>query len=62
MDSDKGKVGEAMKRDWEQTKRDIKKDTGKELNQDAGDTLGQATGKKPIPPANVPNPPDFDEK
>ena len=55
MDDKKSKTGEALHRDWEQTKHDIKKDKGKELNQDVGDTVGQAVGKKPVPPPNVPN-------
>ena len=53
------KVGEALKRDLEQTKKDI---TGKgvELNQNAADTIKQATGKESIPPESVPNfKPDF---
>jgi hypothetical protein len=53
-DNNKGKASEALKRDWEQTKHDFNKDAGRELNQDVGDTLGQAAGKKPIPPRNVP--------
>jgi hypothetical protein len=49
------KAGEAMKRDWEQTKHDFKKDAGRDLKQDVPDTIGQAAGKKPIPPIDVPN-------
>ena len=49
---------EALKRDWEQTKRDFTGDKGRDLNQDAGDTIKQAAGKEPIPPRNIPNPPD----
>jgi hypothetical protein len=45
---------EALHRDWEQTKADVS-DRGKELNQDAGDTLKQAAGKQPIPPGDQPN-------
>ncbi|MCA1825880.1 MAG: hypothetical protein ABR567_01170 [Myxococcales bacterium] len=61
MDNDdKSKPGEALKRDWEQTKHDLNKDSGKELNQDVGDTVGQAVGKKPVPPRSVPNS-DLDE-
>ena len=56
MDNDnKTKPGEALKRDWEQTKHDLNTDKGRELNQDVGDTVGQAVGKKPIPPRDVPN-------
>ncbi len=59
MDYDKkqgsgGKVKEALKRDWEQTKHDITR-KGVDLDQDVGDTLKQATGKEPIPPPFVPN-------
>lgn len=48
---------EALRRDWEQTKADVT-DGGRELNQDAGDTLKQAAGKQPIPPPHVANPSD----
>jgi hypothetical protein len=44
----------ALARDWEQTKADLT-DSGQELDQDVGDTLKQAAGKEPIPPAGVPN-------
>lgn len=53
------KVGEAMHRDWEQTKHDFNKKSGQELDQDVGDTVGQATGNKPLPPEGVPN---YDKK
>ena len=46
---------EALRRDWEQTKADLS-DGGQELNQTAGDTLRQASGKEPIPPAGFANP------
>ena len=55
----KTKVGEAMHRDWEQTKHDFNKNAGQELNQDVGDTVGQATGAKPLPPEGVPT---YDKK
>lgn len=54
-----GKVKEALKRDWEQTKHDFSKKKGVDLNQDVGDTLKQAAGKEPIPPLAVPN---YDDK
>ena len=60
-DTNKSKPGEALKRDWEQTKHDFNKDAGKELNQDVGDTVGQAIGTKPVPPPAVPNP-ELDKK
>lgn len=52
------KVKAAFRRDWEQTKADLTTKHGKELDQNAGDTVKQAVGAKPIPPANTPNPPD----
>ncbi len=48
------RVKEAMKRDWEQTKNDFSSKKGEDLNQSAGDTVKQAAGKEPIPPANQP--------
>ncbi len=45
---------DAMKRDWEQTKKDLHLG-GKELNQNVGDTLKQAAGSEAIPPANSPS-------
>jgi hypothetical protein len=42
------RIKEAMKRDWEQTKHDFSKKSGQELNQDAGDTLKQMSGKEPV--------------
>jgi hypothetical protein len=51
------RVKEAMKRDWEQTKHDLKLPNGHELNQGVVDTLKQATGSEPIPAADGPNPP-----
>lgn len=52
------KVKSAFKRDWEQTKADLSSTHGKELDQNAADTVKQAVGSNPIPPTNVPNPPD----
>ena len=48
------RVKGALKRDWEQTKADVSS-KGKELNQNVGDTVKQAAGKQPIPPAGEPN-------
>ena len=39
-------------RDWKQTKHDFGADEP-DLNQEVGDTVGQATGNQEIPPANV---------
>ena len=49
-----GKVKDAMKRDWEQTKADLHLG-GRDLGQDVGDTLKQAGGQEPIPPGSTPN-------
>lgn len=48
------RVKAAFRRDWRQTKHDF---GGKQpdLKQDAGDTVAQATGSKPIPLGNMPN-------
>ena len=45
-------VKDALKRDWEQTKKDLHMG-GQELHQNAGDTVKQATGKEAIPPSNA---------
>jgi hypothetical protein len=50
------KVKEAFHRDWEQTKADLSKKAGHELNQNIGDTVKQAAGKEVIPAGNAPNP------
>lgn len=50
------RVKEAMKRDWEQTKKDLRMG-GRELDQDVDDTVKQALGKEAIPPRAVPNAP-----
>ena len=49
------RVKEAMRRDWEQTKKDIHAG-GVELNQNVKDTVKQATGNEPIPSKYVENP------
>ena len=55
-DDDKSdRVGDALERDWEQTKEDLPGLEGKDLDQDAGDTIGQATGKEPVPGENEPD-------
>ncbi len=53
-DSAWGRVKEAFRRDWKQTKHDLK---GQEpdLKQDVPDTVGQALGSRPIPPPGQPN-------
>ena len=58
MKDDKGtsRVGEAMKRDVDQTKNDLTRGRkGRDLDQDVDDTVKQSTGNDPIPPRNVPN-------
>ncbi len=50
----KARMLEALKRDVEQTKHDLtggKK--GEDLSQDVADTVKQATGRQPVPPAHV---------
>ena len=55
MTDDKSdRVGEALERDWEQTKSDLPGMEGEDLDQDAGDTIDQARGKEPIPPEGEP--------
>jgi uncharacterized protein YegP (UPF0339 family) len=49
-------AGRALKRDWEQTKSDLPGLKGKDINQDVGDTLEQAAGKKKAPATSNPNP------
>ena len=50
------RVREAMRRDWEQTKKDLGIKGGHELNQNVDDTVKQMAGKQPIPPADKANP------
>jgi hypothetical protein len=55
-DDDKGgRVGDALKRDWEQTKSDLPGLDGKDLDQDVDDTLKQAGGKERVPSKSEPN-------
>ncbi|MEJ7567367.1 MAG: hypothetical protein WKF41_03795 [Gaiellaceae bacterium] len=54
-DDTNGDVGEALERDWEQTKSDLPGLEGKDLDQDVDDTVKQATGNDPVPPEDVPN-------
>ena len=55
------RVKEAFRRDWQQTKHDFGAHQP-DLNQNVGDTISQAAGSTPAPPANVPNPShDFDD-
>jgi hypothetical protein len=53
----KSRLGEALKRDVEQTKHDLSfGKAGTDLDQDVDETVKQAAGKEPIPPRNVKNP------
>ena len=53
--SDKSEsVGDAIERDWEQTKSDMPGMEGKDLDQDVDDTLKQAVGKEPVPDEDEP--------
>ncbi len=47
------RVKEAFRRDWEQTKADFSSTSGRDLNQNVGDTVKQAVGSAPIPPPDV---------
>ena len=49
-------TGDALDRDWEQTKSDLPGLEGDDLDQDVDDTVKQAAGKEPTPPDDVPNP------
>lgn len=49
------RVKEAVRRDWEQTKNDIRVG-GADLDQNVTDTVKQAAGKEPIPSKYVANP------
>ncbi len=51
------RVKEAMRRDWEQTRHDVKLPGGHELMQSVGDTVKQAAGSEAIPRDDRPNPP-----
>ena len=51
-----GRVKEAVRRDWQQTKHDLHVG-GHELNQQVADTVKQAAGSKAIPSINSANPP-----
>jgi hypothetical protein len=52
-DSVWGRVKEAMKRDWDQTKHDFGGDEPN-TNQKIGNTVSQARGTETIPPRHVP--------
>ncbi|MFT3839122.1 MAG: DUF2171 domain-containing protein [Myxococcaceae bacterium] len=51
-----GRVKDALRRDWEQTKKDLGVKSARELHQNVGDTVRQAAGKEVIPVADLPNP------
>ena len=56
------RIKAAFRRDWEQTKADMPGSAGRDLNQNVGDTLKQAAGSAPIPPANQATRPDYDDR
>lgn len=43
------RVKASLRRDWEQTKHDLGVAHARDLHQDAGDTIAQATGSQPVP-------------
>ena len=54
--TDKGDgIGDALERDWEQTKSDLPGLDGEDLDQDVDDTVKQAAGTERIPPDDEPN-------
>ena len=53
-DSGWERTKEAFRRDWEQTKHDLGKNTP-DLDQDVDDTVKQAAGRQAIPPPMTPN-------
>ncbi len=55
MTDDRNPAGDALERDWEQTKSDLPGLEGEDLDQDVDDTLKQATGREPVPPPDQPN-------
>ncbi len=48
------RAGEALERDWEQTKSDMPGLEGKDLDQDVDDTVKQAAGDDPVPDEDEP--------
>ena len=46
------RVKEALRRDWNQTKKDLMIG-GRDLQQTVGDTIKQATGAEPVPPPGM---------
>ena len=55
------RVKAAFRRDWEQTKHDLTRSKGRDLDQDVPDTVKQAVGSEPIPPGDRPNPKESEE-
>ena len=54
-EGESGGVGDALERDWEQTKSDLPGLEGKDLDQDVDDTVKQAVGKERTPPEDQSN-------
>ena len=55
-EKDMGKFKDALKRDVEQAKANAATLDGKDLNQDASDTIKQMKGDEPVPPQDEPLP------
>ena len=55
MTDEGDRIGDALGRDWEQTKSDLPGLDGEDLDQDVDDTVKQAAGTERIPPDDEPN-------
>lgn len=55
MTDEGDRIGDALERDWEQTKSDLPGLDGEDLDQDVDDTVKQAAGTERIPPDDEPN-------
>ncbi|HET9508891.1 MAG TPA: hypothetical protein VFO81_13165 [Gaiellaceae bacterium] len=55
MTDEGDRIGDALERDWEQTKSDLPGLDGEDLDQDVDDTAKQAAGTERIPPDDEPN-------
>ena len=55
MTDEGDRIGDALARDWEQTKSDLPGLDGEDLDQDVDDTVKQAAGTERIPPDDEPN-------
>ena len=55
MTDEGDRIGDALERDWEQTKSDLPGLDGEDLDQDVDDTVKQAASTERIPPDDEPN-------